>query len=508
VHLATEEILQLLASEPEAEAKLLHLLGCPRCRQRAAELAALDDTREEPAQALALPVDAALAAGRFGSLWARIGEVETRAAAEVERDRGEAGALHGELMSLPADQREQAIRDEPRLHSLALARRLTAEGEEAAAADPPRAEALAQLAIAIGEWLAARRFGDSAVAAARAEAWCLLGVARRRSGKDPELAFRAAARHLADRPLESRARARLCQGLALLRRDQERTDEALALLARAAELCEQSDDLPGFGAALSAEGWLRLDEGDAEGARIAFDRGLDALGAAGNLSALLDVQHGLAMANAELGQAIDARQAVAAGRELADLLPSERERVLALVREAEVAEACGRDRQAERIRAEAVARLRAIGAPYDAILVALELARAYREAERLEDVERLRSELAPLFTAKEIHPHARIAIASAFAARRAGTFSRAADFVARSRHNPELAFRSCREAIAVLTWDLLDTDLRREVCRETGVAPEVGELSSAAIEVSLQETITSIYRELTGVEILFQEAPR
>ena len=507
MHLETEEILQLLASEPEAERKLLHLLGCAPCRQRAAELAALDETSEEPLHGPASSEGAALAAGGFGLLWARVGEVETRAAAEVERDRAEAGALHDELLSLPADRREQAIQDEPRLHSLGLARLLIAQGEETAAADPPRAEALAQLAVAIGEWLAARRFGASAVAEARADAWCLLGDARRRSGKDPELAFRAAARQLAAAPLEGRARARLCHGLALLRRDQERIDEALALLARAAELCEQSDDRPGLGVARTAEGWLRIDEGDAEGALIAFDLGLDALGPAGHLAALLDVQHGVAVAEAELGRPAAAERAVATSRELADLLPSERERVLARAREAEVAEVTGRDRQAERIRIEAIAQLRAVGAPYDAVLVALELARAYLEAERPDDVERLRSELAPLFTAEEITPHARIAIASAFAARRAGTFSRAADFVVRSRHNPELAFRSCREAIAVLTWDLLSADLRCEVCRETGVAAEVGKLPSEEIEVSLQETISSIYQELTGVEILFQEAP-
>jgi len=504
VHLGTEEILQLLAAEPEAEGKLLHLLGCARCRQRAAELAALDETRDETSREAGSPDDRALAAGGFGLLWARVGEVESRAAAEVERDRAAARALRDELLSLPAERRQQAIQDEPRLHSLGLARLLVAEGEEAAAADPPRAEALARLALAIGDRLAARRFGDAAVGGTRAAAWCLLGDARRRSGKDPELAFRAAARHLAAVPLDGQARARFCHGLARLRQDQERTDEALALLARAAELYEQSDDRPGLGMALRAEGWLRLDEGDAEGARLAFDRGLDALGPAGSLGALLDVHHGLAMANAELGQATDARKAVAAGRDLYDLLPSERERLLALAREAEVAEASGRDREAERIRLEAVARLWALGAPYDAVLVALELARAYLEAERREEVERLRAELAPLFAAEAINPHARTAIAGAFAARRAGTFARVADFVARSRHDPEPAFRSCREALAVLTWDLLDTDLRREVCRETGVAPEVAELPATEIAASLQETIASIYQELTGVEILFQ----
>ena len=507
MHLKTEEILELLASEPEAERKLLHLLGCAPCRQRAAELAALDDTSEEHRQEPPHSEGAGLAAGGFGLLWARLGEVETRATAEVERDRAGAGALHGELMSLPVDQREQAIQDEPRLHSLGLARLLIAQGEEAAAADPPRAEALARLALAIGEWLGARRFGASAVAEARADAWCLLGDARRRSGKDPELAFRAAARQLAAAPLESRARARLCYGLALLRRDQERTDEALALLARAVELCEQSDDRAGLGVARTAEGWLRLDEGDAEGALISFDLGLDAIGPAGHLAALLDVQHGLAVAAAELGRPAAAERAVAATRELADLLPSERERVLALAREAEVAEASGRDRQSERLRIEAIAQLRTIGAPYDAVLVALELARAYLHEERPDDVERLRAELAPLFTTEEINSHARLAIASAFAARRAGTFARVADFVARSRHNPELVFRPYREAIAMLTWDLLGTDLRREVCRETGVAPEVAERSAAEITVSLQETISSIYHELTGVEILFQETP-
>jgi len=505
VHLGTEEILRLLAAEPEQT--LRHLLSCALCRRRAAELAALDETQEESAQELTRAEDAALPAGRFRLFWRRMAEVEAQAAAEVERDRAAAGALRDELLSLPVERREEGIQDEPRFHSLGLACLLTAEGEKAAAADPPRAEALAQLALTIGDWLAARRFGDSAVASAEAEAWCLLGDARRRAAKDPELAFRAAARHLAAVPLDGRARARFCHGLALLRRDQERTDEALALLARAAELCEQSDDRPGLGAALCAEGWLRFDEGDAEGARLAFDRGLDALGPAGSLSALLDVHHGLAMANAELNEATDAQEAVAAGRNLYDLLPNERERLLALAREAEVAEASGRDREAEQIRLEAVARLRAIDATYDAVLVALELARAYLEAERPEDVERLRAELAPLFTSEAIHPHARIAIAGAFAARRAGTFARVADFVARSRHNPEPAFRSCREALAVLTWDLLDTDLRREVCHETGVLPEVAELPAAEIEVSLQETIASIYQELTGVEILFEAAP-
>jgi len=502
-HLDSEEILQLLSSTPGGEGNLVHLIGCARCRAKALELAALDDEgswptgREEPEAA---------PERELSRLWARIGRVEARVAAERERDAAEAGALYDELMSRPAGEREQAIEDEPRFQSLGLARRLIA-GSEEAASDPPGAEALAGLAIAIGDKLDPRRFGATEAAETRAHAWCLLGDGRRQAGKDPELAFRAAARQLAAEPLDGQARGWLCHRLGLLRRDEERTDEALALFARAAAIFARLDDLPGLGAALAAEGWLRLEEGDLEGARMAFDRGLDALGPSGRLESILDVQHGLALADAELGRTTAARRAVAASRDLYGLLPGERERLLALAREAEVAERSGRDREAERIRLQAIEGLREAGAPYDAVLVALDLARAYLEEERPEEVERLRAELAPLLTGREIHPHARIAVAVAFTTRRPGTFSQVAEFVARSRHHPELSFRSCREAIAVLVWDQLGADLRRDLCRETGVAPEVGDLSSAEIALPLQERVSWTYRELAGIEIAFDECP-
>jgi len=46
-----------------------------------------------------------------------------------------------------------------------------------------------------------------------------------------------------------------------------------------------------------------------------------------------------------------------------------------------------------------------------------------------------------------------------------------------------------------------------ETLRETGVAPEVGELSSEEIEDSLRERMSGVYQELTGIEILFEATP-
>jgi len=503
-HLRTVEILRFLGAAAGEETSLMHLLGCAPCRARTAELAALDETPEEGSVPLALAKDDTARGQALTRVWEGIRKVQEWRATEGERDAAQADSLYDALISLPPKEREQAVNDELRFHSPGLARLLIAAGDQVRVSELARAATLAELALSIADhlelpWLAER-------SALRSSAWCLLGEARWRSGKEAETAFRQAQRQLEAEPLDAHARAVFCLRLALLRQEAERTDEALALLERAASLFEHLEDGLGLGETLAAVGRLRLDEGDAEGARTAFRRGLAALGPMAPIELVLDIRHGLALVEAELGRVAQANRVIEASRELYALLPAELDRLRAEAREAEIAELCGRNREAERIRRDAIERFREAGASYDALLVALDLARAYVEEERPSELDRLRAEIVPLAGSPAIPPRARAAFTLAFRiAARVGALAHVAGFLARCRYSPELPFPACSPTMIVLGWNHLSSESRLEVCQECGVAPEIAELSAEEIEPAVREQISWIYQCLTSVEITFEK---
>jgi tetratricopeptide (TPR) repeat protein len=266
--------------------------------------------------------------------------------AELRRDHESAGLLYDELIGHPPEQWAERIKTEERFRSPGVARLVLAAARDAAPVNPARAEELAGLALAVAEALAPGRVDELTAAELRAQAWCLLGEARRLRA-DPEgaeQAFAEAVRVLAAEPLDVPARAVLCRGLARLRAAQGRADEALGLLARATALFEQTDEFEELGETLADQGWILLDEEDPELALPAFQAAfplLDPAACPRMARTALRIRHGLALCYADLGRRAKARAVLEASRELHDLLPEAADRLRIAWIEEQVAERTG-----------------------------------------------------------------------------------------------------------------------------------------------------------------------
>src|SRR6202035_1020476 len=166
---------------------------------------------------------------------------------------------------------------------------------EALPGDPPRAEALARLAVlAAGEMDAA---GQPALAAElRAEACCQVGEACRLGGDlaraEEEL---GRAEEQLRRAFDAIGRAQFCAALGRLRRDQGRADEALALLGRAATLFEKHGNQADAAGALAEKGEMELRSFEPAEALETFDLAAS-LVPEGPTKLALRVHRGLALA--------------------------------------------------------------------------------------------------------------------------------------------------------------------------------------------------------------------
>lgn len=306
-HVDGIHILDLLETAgPERLRTVQHLLVCARCRAKALEL-----------RSPALRGDDSGLARLAGRIWPRVvRQLRERAAAE-ERDCEHAGPLYDELMELAADRRWEAVALEDRFRAPGVARWLLAATEEAIESDPARAETLAELALAIAHALD-DSLEDSIKVELQGQALTWIAETRRLRGlfERAENAFLSAARRLDEAPLVSLERGLFCRLFARLRADQNRMDEALALLARAAALFAEMEELEELGETLCDQGFLLLEELDAESALRTFEEALPLLEPRTRPRALLRARYGLALACADLGRRTKAGNVFAENRDL------------------------------------------------------------------------------------------------------------------------------------------------------------------------------------------------
>jgi hypothetical protein len=205
-----------------------HLLECRLCRIRLRPV--LAERRSEAATL------GGLGAG-YDRMWERL-EVGVLAAVEA-RDRAEslAAPLLAELLALPAAERQNAISEDARFHSWALAGQLLEIGRRAGDADPAIRLDRINLALALADRLDPSERGEGSAAGLRARAHAYLGESLALAGDraGAEAAFEHAALHLQGSvdPLD---RAWYCHLLSRMRAEEGRRDEATALAGRAATL--------------------------------------------------------------------------------------------------------------------------------------------------------------------------------------------------------------------------------------------------------------------------------
>lgn len=259
---------------------LAHLAACSRCNGDLgrALLRPGDPAAQNPAPA----AEAAPSPRRYEAVVRR---AAARARAERRRaDTENAGArrLLPHLLAAPAERRAAIVHRDPRLKTYSFARGLLQWSLHRGIDDPGTGEQLGELALAVVGHLSTRRYPAAVLTDLQAEAWALIGNARRIRSDFPgaaealrraeamrregtgdlmeeallaslratylrgtgrpadalDLADHALAlyRRLGDRHLEGRT----LIGKALALRDQEALDAALRALARAARLIDRS----------------------------------------------------------------------------------------------------------------------------------------------------------------------------------------------------------------------------------------------------------------------------
>jgi hypothetical protein len=158
----------------------------------------------------------------------------SRVRSNLDHERTHAPELVAELLSLPAEQREERVQREIRYHTWGVCELLLAASAEAS--DPAERARLAALTLAGADRLDPARHAYAVVQDLKARAWAAAGEAHRRRGDlaGAEDALRSAAACLAQGTGDLLVEAFLLEFEASLRRQQGRTGEAAALLKMAA----------------------------------------------------------------------------------------------------------------------------------------------------------------------------------------------------------------------------------------------------------------------------------
>jgi len=189
----------------------------------------------------------------------RLGREEERAG----REHTAGDALFDELLSLPANRREEAVTLDDRFASYALGDRLADAAEVSRDESPEDAAEMAQLSLCVAERLDAERWGTALVADLKARAWAIAGSAWCSNGAPDagRAAFRLARSHLkrgSGDPLEEAEV--LYQESALLD-PSDRTDLSHGL-DRAAAIFLEHGERQRLGDSLARKGALAAGTGD------------------------------------------------------------------------------------------------------------------------------------------------------------------------------------------------------------------------------------------------------
>ncbi len=447
----------------------------------------------------------------YARIWRHVAKVQARTEQELARDRETALPLLLELFRLPRERQRETVAAVPRFHSLGLAALLLDSAEDTAAL-PDFSEDLATLALEVAAGAAARISGGM-VRETQARAWLWIAEARRRRVDLPgaEEAFGRARSWLEAEPLDQPARAEYCLHLALLRRDQARVDEALGLLARALALADGASCWDVAVKVRIAEGWIRLDESDPEGAVSAFEVALELFDPRSRPHRALHAYHGLALACADLADREAAQRVLRRSRRVHNRLHGW-SLFQVLAGEARIEERCGRWAEAMEKLEEAVSGLVKDEYFLDAVIAGVRLAQLYGEQRRTASLPALARTLAPALCAPRVSLRARTLVAALLRLAGHGTehlpglFEESAAWLERGRHNPDLPLPVRDGARSTLMWDDLNRATRRKVCARAGFPQDFALRPVETIEPEVRDVLTWIHEALTRIRIDFEVA--
>jgi tetratricopeptide (TPR) repeat protein len=493
------DVINALLETPQQQETLRHLLDCPRCRRLVSSVLAEDSAveLEEPGDVQESGPPASPTS--IQRLLLRAFDLDAPSSHRAAVEANDAGRLVEELLQLPEERRSDAVHRDPRFRSRPLAEILLAWSADVAADDPLRSRQLASLAATVVEALPPTAPAQRLAA----EAYCLLAAAERRRGcLDAAEELLAAAIHaLRDDRLDLMVRGFLCRTLAALRRDQNRIDEALALLARAREVYEETGDDYGLTRASAEEGWLLLEEYDAEKALTLLRSAYAMSDHDRTLGETLSTLQAMALSYAELGSDRSVKQVLARMRDLSTqgLVKDTTIRQV----EAETEWRLGDHGKAIEILAETFEALAAAGPPIEAVKTGVILLQWHLEL-RKPVPERLLTAMAGLRLPPPFGAVVELVV-SLHRGERAGDsidcLVSALAYLERAQLNSELVYQPLEEPRSTLEWDSMNETERDQAAARAGIRLDSHGQPRTARE---RDLMAWTYEATTGVRIHFQ----
>ncbi|MEA2562867.1 MAG: hypothetical protein QOH06_4371 [Acidobacteriota bacterium] len=351
------------------------------------------------------------------------------------------------LEGLTPAERLALVRTDRELQSCPLCQRLIESSHDLVYAEMPRAEELAELAVAISQELDAHRYGIGIVNDLKARALACLGEVLRNQGdlRAADGALVVAETLLAIGTGDVFEEARLFELKALVRRDQCRIDEAHGLLDEVIAVYRQYRDFHLVGRAFVQKGSTHGAAGEFESAVRWLRKGLGLLDPTRERRLELSARHNLMLYLQESGRDQEAWFLLKASR--SEFLEHGGELLNLRLRwlEGKIQQTLGQLREAEQAMTEARAGFLGQSAGFSAALVCLDLAGLYAAQSRTEEMRRLAEEMLPIFRSRDIH---REAIAALIVFQQAvrmeklssGLLDEIRSFLQRARTDPKLRF--------------------------------------------------------------------
>ena len=368
-----------------------------------------------------------------------------------DRERFEAQALATELMGHPIERQVLIVQNSTRFHTWGVYSRLLDLSWAESLKNFGTAEHLARLALLLADQLDADFYRAEAIEDLRARAWAYIGnVRRQRSDLDgADEALQTAAEHLRLGTGDPIEKGLLLDLKASLKRAQRKFGRAMSLLKRAHTIFLAAGDRHRAGRVLISMATILHDSGSPEQGIPVLYQALDLIDPLQEPRLLIAVWHNLIDDLAEVGRAMEARRLFREARKLYLRFPEAVTQNRRTWVAGKIARGLGQDEEAETLFLEARASFLQENIPYEVALVSLDLAGLYAKQGRAEEIKRLVAEIVPVFSSRQIHREALVALAfwqqavEAETAQREGianVVAEVASFLKRARYDPELRF--------------------------------------------------------------------
>lgn len=319
-------------------------------------------------------------------------------------DRETLARVCNRLLRRRSEHLEMIVSNSPLERRVLVVRELVRRSESYRFSDARRMMLHARAAVTVADGLPASAAPAGTLADARAEAWACLANALRLSGdsRAAEEAWSQAETHLAAGTGDTLVAAKLARLKGVLRLRQRRFGEAVELLERAASAYEGAGELDQAGRTWITLGVAHHESGDLPRAAQGALRGGQLIDRQSSPELAIAALNNLVFYLHQAGHREDAEYFLALIRDLVARQQMEIETLRLRWLAAKMSAAAGRQVQA-RYELDAVRRgFIDQSLPYDAALVSLELALLYAESGSGLEVERLATEMYPIFLSADL----------------------------------------------------------------------------------------------------------